>query len=84
MASVVECKIFETIQQTIAAFDAKKGYDLANKIYPKPVFTAEDKAISERNITNTEFGQPAIGAISLGYYNVFKNDTISFNELLIK
>jgi len=64
---------FETIQQTIAAFDAKKGFDLANKIYPKPVFTDEDKAILEKNITNTEFVQPAIGAISLGYYNVFKN-----------
>ncbi|EDM45380.1 polyunsaturated fatty acid synthase PfaA [unidentified eubacterium SCB49] len=64
---------FETIQQTIADFDAKKGYDLANKIYPKPVFTDEDKAIQEQNIKNTEFAQPAIGAISLGYYNVFKN-----------
>ena len=64
---------FEAIQHTIAAFDAKKEYDLANKIYPKPVFTAEDKAILEKNITNTEFAQPAIGAISLGYYNVFKN-----------
>ncbi|WP_298327679.1 type I polyketide synthase [uncultured Dokdonia sp.] len=64
---------FERIQQTIAAFDAKKGYDLANKIYPKPVFTEEDKAILEKNITNTEFAQPAIGAISLGYYNVFKD-----------
>ena len=64
---------FEIIQQTIADFDAKKGYNLANKIYPKPVFTAEDKAILEKNITNTEYAQPAIGAISLGYYNVFKN-----------
>ncbi|AWH75531.1 polyketide-type polyunsaturated fatty acid synthase PfaA [Dokdonia sp. Dokd-P16] len=64
---------FERIQQTIADFDAKKGYDLANKIYPKPVFTEEDKAILEKNITNTEFAQPAIGAISLGYYNVFKD-----------
>ncbi|WP_035336614.1 type I polyketide synthase [Dokdonia sp. PRO95] len=64
---------FDSIQQTIAAFDAKKGYDLANKIYPKPVFTEEDKAILEKNITNTEFAQPAIGAISLGYYNVFKD-----------
>ncbi|MGK0386602.1 MAG: polyketide-type polyunsaturated fatty acid synthase PfaA, partial [Patiriisocius sp.] len=64
---------FESIQQTIAAFDAEKGHDLANKIYPKPVFTAADKAISEKNITHTEFAQPAIGALSLGYYNVFKN-----------
>jgi len=64
---------FETLQQTIAAFDAKKGYDLATKIYPKPVFTAEDKDSLEKNITNTEFAQPAIGAISLGYYKVFKN-----------
>jgi acyl transferase domain-containing protein len=64
---------FETIQHTIAAFDSKKGYDLANKIYPKPVFTAEDQALLEKNITNTEFAQPAIGAISLGYYKVFKN-----------
>ncbi|WP_033957905.1 type I polyketide synthase [Psychroserpens jangbogonensis] len=64
---------FETIQQTIAAFDAKKEYDLANKIYPKPVFTEADKALQEQSITNTEFAQPAIGAISLGYYNVFKN-----------
>ena len=64
---------FETLQQTIAAFDAKKGYDLATKIYPKPVFTAEDKDSLEKNITNTEFAQPAIGAISLGYYKIFKN-----------
>ena len=64
---------FETLQQTIAAFDAKKGYDLATKIYPKPVFTAEDKNSLEKNITNTEFAQPAIGAISLGYYKIFKN-----------
>jgi acyl transferase domain-containing protein len=64
---------FELIQKTIAAFDAKKEYNLANKIYPKPVFTPEDKAILEKNITNTEFAQPAIGSISLGYYNVFKN-----------
>ena len=64
---------FETIQQTIAAFDAKKEYDLASKIYPKPVFTEADKAIQQQEITNTEFAQPAIGAISLGYYNVFKN-----------
>ncbi|WP_051554791.1 type I polyketide synthase [Maribacter antarcticus] len=64
---------FETLQQTIAAFDAKKGYDLATKIYPKPVFTAEDKESLEKNITNTEFAQPAIGAISLGYYKIFKN-----------
>ena len=64
---------FETIQNTIAAFDAKKEYNLANKMYPKPVFTEADKAIQQQNITNTEFAQPAIGAISLGYYNVFKN-----------
>ncbi len=64
---------FKTIQETIATFDAKKGFDLAHKIYPKPVFTAEDKALLEKNITNTEFAQPAIGAISLGYYKVFKN-----------
>ncbi|PKG43812.1 type I polyketide synthase, partial [Psychroflexus sp. MES1-P1E] len=64
---------FETLQQTIAAFDAKKGYDLATKIYPKPVFTPEDNDSLEKNITNTEFAQPAIGAISLGYYKIFKN-----------
>ncbi|MFT7072548.1 MAG: polyketide-type polyunsaturated fatty acid synthase PfaA [Patiriisocius sp.] len=64
---------FETLQKTIADFDAKKGNNLANKMYPKPVFTVEDKAILEKNITNTEFAQPAIGAISLGYYKVFKN-----------
>ncbi len=64
---------FETIQQTIASFDAKKEYNLASKIYPKPVFTDEDKATLEKNITSTDIAQPAIGAISLGYYNVFKN-----------
>ena len=64
---------FETIQQTIAAFDAKKEYELASKMYPKPVFTAEDQALLEKDITNTEFAQPAIGAISLGYYKVFKD-----------
>ncbi|WP_271855385.1 beta-ketoacyl synthase N-terminal-like domain-containing protein [Patiriisocius marinus] len=64
---------FETIQQTIANFDAKKEYNLANKIYPKPVFTDKDKATLEKNITSTDIAQPAIGAISLGYYKVFKN-----------
>jgi acyl transferase domain-containing protein/NAD(P)-dependent dehydrogenase (short-subunit alcohol dehydrogenase family) len=64
---------FGQLQDIISKFDYQKSCNLANKIYPGSVFTDSEKAEQEQNLRDTEFAQPAIGSVSLGYYNIFKD-----------
>ncbi|MGH1339788.1 MAG: beta-ketoacyl synthase N-terminal-like domain-containing protein, partial [Aureispira sp.] len=45
---------------------------LSATVYPIPTFNKEDKAQQQRNITATQFAQPAIGGFSMGLYKVLK------------
>ncbi|MGF1489000.1 MAG: beta-ketoacyl synthase N-terminal-like domain-containing protein [Prochloraceae cyanobacterium] len=63
--------------------------ELSQAIFPVPVFTEEEKAAQKKNLNRTEYAQPAIGAFSVGSYQIlqkagFKADFCaghSFGEL---
>ncbi|MFT5914691.1 MAG: polyketide-type polyunsaturated fatty acid synthase PfaA, partial [Bacteroidia bacterium] len=45
---------------------------LSNTIFPIPVFSAEEKAQQQKELTRTQFAQPAIGALSMGQYKTLQ------------
>ncbi|TEW55938.1 SDR family NAD(P)-dependent oxidoreductase [Psychromonas sp. RZ22] len=45
---------------------------LSNIVYPIPVFDAEKRSQQELNLRLTQFAQPAIGGLSVGLFNTFK------------
>ena len=45
---------------------------LVDYIYPKPVFDNEEEAKLQQELTDTRVAQPALGAVSLGAYNLLK------------
>jgi acyl transferase domain-containing protein len=55
--------IFEKDQQTV----------LTDIVFPKPVFTNEEKAAQQTELTQTQFAQPSIGALSMGMYKTMTN-----------
>ncbi|MEE8339279.1 MAG: SDR family NAD(P)-dependent oxidoreductase, partial [Xanthomonadales bacterium] len=54
------------------ADDAGHGARTSDKIYPIPVFNAEDLAGQQAELTLTQNAQPAIGAVSLGAFRVLE------------
>ncbi|HHH50203.1 MAG TPA: acyltransferase domain-containing protein, partial [Saprospiraceae bacterium] len=45
---------------------------LSKIIFPIPVFSKEAKLAQQKHLTKTQFTQPAIGAMSMGLYNILK------------
>jgi len=46
---------------------------LSKKIFPIPVFSKEEKVQQQKELTKTQFAQPAIGALSMGQYRTMQN-----------
>ena len=64
--------VAETFETADAVF-TKNGQDrLSTKVFPIPTFTKEEKQAQQKELTRTQFAQPAIGALSAGQYKVFQ------------
>ncbi|WP_102796139.1 type I polyketide synthase [Bowmanella denitrificans] len=84
---------FPLMREVLAEADdhrqAQALESLSRLIYPAPAFTAEERSNQEQRLKSTDNAQPAIGAVSLGYYRIlqalgFKADFAaghSFGEL---
>jgi acyl transferase domain-containing protein/acyl carrier protein len=46
------------------------GTTVASVNFPRPVFSEEQRALQELVLTETEWAQPALGIVSLGYLNL--------------
>ncbi|WP_237712637.1 type I polyketide synthase [Dickeya zeae] len=68
---------FPEIRQTLETLDALVQEDdlptISSVIYPAPVFNDIERQKQQQHLTETANAQPAIGAISAGYYNLLKN-----------
>ncbi len=62
---------FDVLERTAHAFDSSGR--LADIIYPGSTGTNADKKRHMQNLTSTDIAQPAIGAISIGMFNVLKH-----------
>ncbi|BFM08082.1 SDR family NAD(P)-dependent oxidoreductase [Halioxenophilus aromaticivorans] len=84
---------YPEMRQALASMDACRT-DLQQEaisriVYPAPVFNEGDAKANQTTLTSTDNAQPAIGAVSAGYYNIlkrygFKPDFVaghSFGEL---
>lgn len=65
---------FPPLRHALEALDqvslAERGRRLSPLIIPAPAFTCEDQLKQQEQLTNTANAQPAIGAISAGYYQL--------------
>ena len=65
---------FPEVRQAFAQMDSlfiKEGAPaLSNTVFPIPVFSDAEKEEQNKKITATEFAQPAIGTLSLGFYKL--------------
>ncbi|SEW00666.1 polyketide-type polyunsaturated fatty acid synthase PfaA [Chitinophaga sp. YR573] len=50
---------------------------LSKVVYPIPAFNEETKAQQKQELTQTQYAQPAIGAISMAYYKLLKQSGFS-------
>ncbi|WP_420909008.1 SDR family NAD(P)-dependent oxidoreductase [Dickeya fangzhongdai] len=68
---------FPELRQTLETLDTLAQDDnlpaLSPVIYPIPVFNDIERQKQQQRLTETANAQPAIGAISAGYYNLLKN-----------
>ena len=68
---------FPEIRQSFSKIDSlftKDGAPVLSKtVYPVPVFNSAGKDEQNRKITATEFAQPAIGTLSLGFYKILQS-----------
>jgi acyl transferase domain-containing protein len=67
---------FPQMTGTLSAANAEAavhGARTSDKVYPIPVFTDEDRASQQAELTLTENAQPAIGAVSLGAFRVLEH-----------
>ncbi|MGS0675061.1 eicosapentaenoate synthase subunit PfaA [Shewanella sp. 125m-1] len=74
MGRELACYYPEMRQQFVTAdkvFAANNKTPLSQTLYPKPVFNKDDLTTQEAILTNTANAQSAIGAISMGQYELF-------------
>jgi acyl transferase domain-containing protein len=68
---------FPEIRQSFAEMDSLFTKDgapaLTKAVFPIPVFNDAGKEEQNKKITATEFAQPAIGTLSLGFYKILQN-----------
>ena len=60
-------------EQADKLFYAKGEQPLSHVLYPIPAFDKNEKVAQLRNLTRTEYAQPAIGMLSMGQYKVLQN-----------
>ncbi|PHM72636.1 type I polyketide synthase [Xenorhabdus sp. KJ12.1] len=52
---------------------SESGHELSPIIYPVPAFSDEEYAGQQQRLTDTANAQPALGAVSAGYFNILGN-----------
>ncbi len=74
------CKVaneFPEMRATFADFDVackEEGKEeLSRNVYPAPAFSEEERERQNGVLQSTDNAQPAIGAVSLGYYKILQN-----------
>jgi acyl transferase domain-containing protein len=74
---------FPDIRECFAAMDSRfisdGQHQLTDTVFPIPFFTQEEKDIQSKQITATEFAQPAIGTLSMGFFKVLQNAGLSID-----
>ena len=65
-------QINQTFEQADSLFHQNKEAPLSKVIFPIPAFSKEEKEQQQQALTQTQFAQPAIGALSMGQYKVFQ------------
>lgn len=63
-------QFFSAIEEANQVFNQRADESLSNIIYPIPVFAEVDRKQQEETLRQTQNAQPAIGAVSLGAFNV--------------
>lgn len=79
----------QSFEQTDKLFESTGSPALSKTIFPIPVFSKEQRVQQQKELTKTQFAQPAIGTVSMGQYKTvqqagFKPDFTaghSFGEL---
>ncbi|WP_081988926.1 MULTISPECIES: type I polyketide synthase [Xenorhabdus] len=68
---------YPEMRQSLEALDdvaiSQSGHELSPVIYPVPAFSEEEHTKQQQRLTDTANAQPALGAISAGYFNILKN-----------
>ncbi len=69
--------LFPQVQETLAQADEAMGSTTANRLsdrlYPFPVFSDAERAVQEEALRETAAAQPAIGAVSLGLFQILSH-----------
>ncbi|MBL4657530.1 MAG: acyltransferase domain-containing protein, partial [Flavobacteriales bacterium] len=66
-----------SFQKANELFESRKEAPLTDRVYPVPVFNDEDRDQQDENLRQTQFAQPAIGALSVGMYKLFSHEGFS-------
>jgi len=61
--------------------DGASGKRLSDLIYPHPVFSDEERETQALNLQSTQVAQPAIGAVSLGAFEILKDFGVQPDEV---
>ena len=64
--------VAQAFQEADALYEASGQPALSKRIFPIPVFTKEAKTSQQQSLTQTQYAQPAIGALSMGQYKLLK------------
>ncbi|MEN0004066.1 MAG: beta-ketoacyl synthase N-terminal-like domain-containing protein, partial [Bacteroidota bacterium] len=65
-------QVAQAFEQADQLYHASNTPPLSQKIFPIPVFNQEDKKQQQQELTQTQFAQPAIGALSMGQYKTLQ------------
>jgi acyl transferase domain-containing protein/NAD(P)-dependent dehydrogenase (short-subunit alcohol dehydrogenase family) len=80
MANEMAC-LFPPFREVVGKLDelfVKNGEKALSKVvYPVPAFNDTTKAQQKQELTQTQYAQPAIGAISMAYYKLLKQSGFS-------
>ncbi len=63
----------KSFQQVDTLYQTTGAQPLSKTIFPIPAFSREEKAQQQKQLTQTQFAQPAIGALSMGQYKTLQN-----------
>ncbi|CBJ82077.1 hypothetical protein XBJ2_1560045 [Xenorhabdus bovienii str. Jollieti] len=67
---------YPEMRQSLETLDevsiSELGHELSPVVYPVPTFSDDERQIHQQRLTDTANAQPALGAISAGYFNILK------------
>jgi len=64
--------VAKTFELADKLFKITGSSPLSNRIFPIPVFSKEERAQQQVELTKTQFAQPAIGVLSMGQYKILQ------------